>query len=149
MRQISTEIDIRASAARVWAILTDLPAYGQWNPLIREASGEIAGGGRLELFISTPGLASRKVGVEVLRVDKDKELRWLGRLALPHLLDGDHSFLIQTLDAEHVKVVQQERFSGLLVPFVAPWLMPNMTAGFEAMNRALKQRAESPERAAG
>lgn len=145
MRQIHTEIEIDAPAARVWEILTDLPAYSQWNPLIRRAAGRAEPGARLELFISTPGLASREVGVEMLSVDPLRELRWLGRLALPRLLDGDHAFLIEPLSAARVRLVQRETFSGLLVPFVAPWLMPHMTAGFEAMNRALKQRAEQTE----
>jgi hypothetical protein len=145
MRQISTEIEIRAPAAQVWAVLTDLPAYAQWNPLIRRAGGALHEGAQLQLFISTPGLASRKVGVEVLRIEPERELRWLGRLWLPRLLDGDHAFVIEPLDASRVRVVQRERFSGVLVPFVAPWLVPKMTVGFEAMNRALKQRVEQTD----
>lgn len=142
MKQISTEIEIQASAERVWEILADLPGYARWNPLIREASGELREQGRLELFIATPGLATRRVGVQLLRVDPGRELRWLGRLFMPRLLDGDHSFLIAPVAPGRVRVVQKESFSGLCVPFVAPWLIPKMTEGFRAMNEALKQQAE-------
>lgn len=142
MRQIATDIQINASAASVWSILIDLPAYPDWNPLIQRASGTVEAGGVIELFIAAPGLASRQVSVKLLTVDPGRELRWLGRLLIPQLLDGDHSFVIEPLSEGRVRLVQQERFSGLLVPFAAPWLMPNMTAGFEAMNRALKSRAE-------
>ncbi len=142
MRRIHTEIEIDAPAQRVWDILADLPAYGQWNPLIREASGLLKAGGQLELCISAPGLAERRVPVQLLTVEPGRELRWLGRFVLPRLLDGDHSFLLSPLGPGRVRVVQQETFSGLCVPFVAPWLMPNMTRGFEAMNAALRQRAE-------
>jgi len=144
MKQIRTEIEIQASAERVWAILVDLPGYVQWNPLIREASGAVVNDGTLELFISTPGLAPRKVGVKLLKVDAPRELRWLGRLGMPGLLDGDHSFIVRPLASGRVSVVQQESFSGLVVPFVTPWLIPKMTQGFEAMNAALKLRAEKP-----
>jgi hypothetical protein len=34
MRLIDTAIDIHASAARVWSILTDFSAYSAWNPFI-------------------------------------------------------------------------------------------------------------------
>lgn len=142
MRRIHTEIEIDAPAQRVWEILADLPSYGQWNPLIREASGALQAGGQLQLCISAPGLAQRRVPVELLAVEPGRELRWLGRLVMPLLLDGDHSFLLSPLGPKRVRVVQQETFSGLCVPFVAPWLMPNMTRGFEAMNLALRQRAE-------
>ena len=144
MKQIRTEIEIQASAERVWAILVDLPGYAKWNPLIREASGAVVEGGTLELFINTPGLAPRKVGVKLLKVDAPRELRWLGRLGMPGLLDGDHSFIVRPLAPGRVSVVQQESFSGLVVPFVTPWLIPKMTQGFEAMNAALKLRAEAP-----
>ena len=142
MKQIRTEREIQASAERVWAILTDLPGYARWNPLIREASGELREQGHLQLFIAAPGLANRRVGVQLLRVDPGRELRWLGRLFMPRLLDGDHSFLITPLSPGRVHVTQQETFSGLCVPFVTPWLIPNMTQGFQAMNEALKLQAE-------
>lgn len=144
MRHIRTEIEIDASAERVWTILADLPAYAEWNPLIREAGGNVVEGGRIDLFICAPGLASRRVRVKLLRVDPGRELRWLGRLFAPNLLDGDHSFELDPVRPGRVRVVQKETFRGLFVPFVARWLVRNMTHGFEAMNQALKQRAESP-----
>ena len=33
----------------VWAILTDLDSYPDWNPLFREATGQIAVGSRITL----------------------------------------------------------------------------------------------------
>lgn len=149
MLTIETDIEIRASASVVWAILGDLPAYSEWNPLIRQASGTLDEGGTIDLLISTPGLASRKVGVQLLKVEPMRELRWLGRLWMPRLLDGDHSFLIEPLSEDRVIVIQKETFRGLLVPIVAPSLIPNMTRGFEAMNAALKQRAERLAASAG
>ena len=38
---IHTEIEISASAERVWQVLTDLAAYHEWNPMIRLASGNM------------------------------------------------------------------------------------------------------------
>lgn len=143
MRHIRTEIEVDASAERVWTILVDLPAYAEWNPLIREAGGAVVEGSRIDLFICAPGLANRRVRVKLLRVDPSRELRWLGRLFAPNLLDGDHSFEVEPLGPGRVRVVQKETFRGLIVPFVARWLVRNMTQGFEAMNQALKRRAES------
>jgi hypothetical protein len=49
----------------------------------------------------------------------------------------------KALGAGRVRFVQEERFSGLLVPLLAKGLDTHTLPGFEAMNRALKARAEA------
>lgn len=39
MTELNTEIEIRASAERVWNALMDFDAYPKWNPFVREISG--------------------------------------------------------------------------------------------------------------
>jgi hypothetical protein len=50
MKEIRTEIEIGASAERIWQTLTDFAAFPEWNPFIHRASGEIKTGARLEVF---------------------------------------------------------------------------------------------------
>src|SRR3954454_18194999 len=133
MKYIHTEIEIQASADRVWDILTDLANYPEWNPLIHRARGKVAVGEYLELHIHPPGLSTRTFRVKVLGVEPGREFRWLGKVLVPGLLDGDHRFLIEPLGTNRVRVVQCENFSGLLVPFCARWLVGNMKKGFEEM----------------
>jgi hypothetical protein len=142
MRYIHTEVEIQASAARVWEVLTDLASYPEWNPLIRQASGPLCVGQRLKLSIHPPGLLSRTVPVKILQMEPNRTFRWLGKLCMRGLMDGDHSFTIEPLGADRVRVVQSEEFRGLLVPVFARWLVPNMRRGFEQLNEALKKRAE-------
>jgi uncharacterized protein YndB with AHSA1/START domain len=49
MQTMSASVEIKASPADVWAVLTDLGSYPQWNPLFREESGEIAVGSTITL----------------------------------------------------------------------------------------------------
>jgi hypothetical protein len=79
----------------------------------------------------------------VLAVDAARELRWLGHFLVRGLLDGEHHLAIEPLGASRVRFVQEERFSGLLVPLLAKSLDTHTLPGFEAMNRALKARAEA------
>ena len=49
MRAISATVDIAATPEQVWAVLADLPAYQEWNPFIRSASGQLTEGATLTL----------------------------------------------------------------------------------------------------
>jgi hypothetical protein len=80
---------------------------------------------------------------KVLTAEPNRELRWLGHLLTPGLFDGEHSFTIEPLEDNRVRFVQREAFKGLLVPLFARSLETNTQQGFEQMNRALKERAES------
>ena len=141
-RQISTEIEIDAPASRVWATLTEFGAYEQWNPFIRRVSGSLETGARLEVLMQHPEGRAMTFRPTLLTVETGRELRWLGRLLVPGLFDGEHVFQIEPLDEGRVRLVHSETFSGLLVPLLWRGLDSDTRAGFEDMNRALKRRVE-------
>jgi hypothetical protein len=80
---------------------------------------------------------------KVLTAEPNHQLRWLGHLFVPGLFDGEHSFILQSLEEDRVRFVQSEVFRGLLVPLFARSLENSTLRGFEEMNRALKERAEA------
>jgi hypothetical protein len=77
----------------------------------------------------------------VLGVEPDRELRWLGRLLLPGMFDGEHILHVEPLDQARSRFTQAERFSGILVAFFGGTL-DKTELGFEQMNVALKARVE-------
>jgi hypothetical protein len=142
MRLIETAMHIRAPAARVWSILTDFPAYPGWNPFITAAEGELSPGARLKITIAPPGHRPITFRPMVLVVTPEYELRWLGRLFMPGLFDGEHAFGLEQ-QPETCRFLHAERFSGMLLPFIGKQLFEATRQGLEAMNTALKQRAET------
>jgi hypothetical protein len=40
MRELRTEIEFEGTPEEVWEVLADLPAYGEWNPVIKKVDGE-------------------------------------------------------------------------------------------------------------
>ena len=143
MKELRTEIEIQASAERVWQILTDFASFPKWNPFIRRASGEPRIGARLEVFLQPSGARGMTFRPEVLKAEPNHELHWLGHLLVPGLFDGRHIFTIVPLGANRVRFVQRETFTGLLVPLFAPGLHTETLRGFEEMNRSLKIQAET------
>ena len=143
MKQITTEIRINAPASRVWAVLTNFPRYPQWNPFITRIEGQPQIGTRLSITIQPPEANSMTFRPVVLRADSERELRWLGRLLLPKVFDGEHSFIIESVGEGAVLFKQSELFGGLLVPLLWGKIGNKTQRGFEMMNEALKKVSEA------
>jgi hypothetical protein len=142
MRSIHTEIGIDRPVETVWAALADFGRWAEWNPFA-QPSGRLALGERLEVRISPPGRKPMTFRPTVVALDPGRELRWLGRLGLPGLFDGEHGFRVSPDGAGRSRFEHFEAFGGILVGPIL-WFAGDATrAGFEAMNRALKSRVES------
>jgi hypothetical protein len=141
VRELRREIEVEAPPGRVWAVVIDFAAYPDWNPFIRRISGELLEGARLEVRIEPPEARATTFRPTVRAVEANRELRWLGRLLVPGIFDGEHSLRIEPLDGGRSRFVQSERFSGVLVGLVKGTLAKT-EAGFEQMNTALKARVE-------
>ncbi len=145
VREVVTDIEIAAPAGRVWRHLTNFAEYPRWNPFIRRAEGTLRPGARLRVYIQAPGGRGMEFRPIVLACESGRELRWRGRLLVAGLFDGEHAFSIEPLSGGRVRFVHRERFSGVLVLLVWRGLDRDTRLGFEAMNAALKARAEAPE----
>ena len=106
MKQLHTQIEIDASAERVWDLLTDFPSYPDWNPFISHISGRLTPGERLRARLEPPGGRATTFKPKVLTAEPNRELRWLGHLLVPGVFDGEHSFTIEPLEENHVRFVQ-------------------------------------------
>ena len=143
MLEIRTEIEIASEPEPLWAILTDFAAYPQWNPFVRSIQGEAKTGGRLSISVQPEGDKPMTFHPEVLLAVPNQELRWLGHFLLPGVFDGEHYFQIVPIAPGRVQFIHGEKFSGLLVGFFKAKLESGTKAGFEAMNKAIKSRAEN------
>ena len=143
LRELRSEIEIDAPPERVWAVVTDFPAYPEWNPFIRRITGELREGARLEVRIEPPGARATTFKPTVRALEEKRELRWLGRLLVPGIFDGEHRLLIEPHEGGRSRFVQSERFSGFLVGLFRG-MLAKTEGGFEQMNAALKARVEQP-----
>ncbi|MFI0444595.1 SRPBCC family protein [Actinomadura sp. 6N118] len=138
--EVSTTVEIAAPADKVWQVLTDFQSYPEWNPFMVSVKGTAQKGTKLDnkLRDSDGGMMTFKP--EILKADAGRELRWIGRMWVPGIVDGEHYFLIEPSGDGKVRLTQGERFSGALVPVATGQLQ--MEDEFAAMNAALKARAE-------
>ena len=139
MKELHTEIEINASPAKVWDVLTDFEKYDQWNPFITRIIGQPKEGNKIEIIVETPAGKKRKYEPTVTRVDQNRELRWTGK---SWILNGEHIFAIEQPQEGRVRLLHRELFNGLLTSFFGKSFDRDIKQGFEAMNNALKERAE-------
>lgn len=135
--QLSTTITINADVQSVWKVFTNFSEYPKWNPFIKSIQGEIKVGERFQAHIGT-----MKFKPTTKAFVQEQEFTWLGRLFLPGIFDGRHSFLFQSNPDGSTTLIHKEDFNGILVRFMKKKLDTEIKAAFEAMNEKLKEIVE-------
>ena len=142
-REIHTRISIAADSEQVWSVLVDGKAYPDWNPFIRRLDGAIAVDRRIAITLTSRRGETIRFTPVVTRVLPGRELRWLGRLVMPGVFDGEHYFLLLPSAGGRTLLIHGERFTGIL-----PWMLgvERFREDFQAVNLALAARAEARAR---
>ena len=126
---LHTELDINASPEQVWMVLTDRQTYPEWNPFIVSSTGELTKGDET------------KFSPTLLAVEPNKELRWIGKVPPGGIFDGEHSYRLEALPDGRTRLIQEEKFRGVAIPFTRSMLNNTIKPQFVAMNHALAARA--------
>ncbi len=137
---LQASIQIASTPQRVWAVLTDLPAYPRWNPFIISASGRVQVGATLTNRMHD-ATGNTTFTPTVLVVEPGRELRWVGRVGPGGIFDGEHTFTIRQIAPGRVLLTQREEFTGVAVPFFEGRLHADTLPQFRAMNAALARVA--------
>lgn len=141
MKTIEAVTEIDAPVQAVWAELSAISTYPEWNPFITTFEGELVVGSRVEVRIAPPGGRPMTFRPTITAVEEARRLEWLGRLIVPGFFDGRHCFQLEDLGQGRTRLTQKETFSGVLVGLTGKTLK-RTRAGFEAMNQAVRLRAE-------
>jgi hypothetical protein len=143
--ELRTSIDIDATPELVWEVLTDVPAYPEWSPLLTSAEGTFTEGGRVSFsFPRMNALLRTTVPAKVLEVTPRRRLRYVlrfARLGIPGVLDTEHIMTI-ALHEGGVRLWLELRFRGLLLPLMTRSLNRERAPAFGPMPAALKARIE-------
>lgn len=141
MKEVRTEIEIDASPAHVWQVLTDFASYPCWNPYVKSIEGTLAPGERLTIVVQPGADKARTVHPKVLCVDPGKSFVWRSHHCIPGLVDAMHCFDVEPLELGRTRFVHREIFRGFLSSIMARHCAGSR-CGFEEMNRAIKVAAE-------
>jgi hypothetical protein len=139
VRSYEAAAAIQADPERVWAVLTDGPAFAEWDSGVERVEGRIAPGERIKVVSeANPG---RAFPVRVSEFEPPRRMTWTGGMPLG-LFKGVRTFLL-TPDGAGTRFAMREEYTGPLLGLI--WrTMPDLGPSFEQFARGLKARAEGP-----
>ncbi|MBO3698649.1 SRPBCC domain-containing protein [Roseivirga sp. E12] len=146
MKKIETEITIEADRELVWSTLMNFKAYPDWNPFIKSIRGEAQKGAELEVTIGMKKGKQMDFRPEVLKAENQTEFRWIGKLFIKGLFDGEHYFILEEQANGGTLFKHGENFSGFMVGPLLGMIKEDIQNGFNAMNEALKRQCEKLDR---
>lgn len=132
----SVEVNIRASADRIWALLTNAQDFPRWNSTVAGIEGRIAEGEKLRLRV--PG-TDRVFTPTVSGVVPNARIIWTGGVA--PIFKGIRTFNLKPRSDRTTDFTMEERFSGLALP-MAKNSLPDFGPVFERYALDLKKEAE-------
>ena len=140
--RIEDRIGVQAPAEVIWEIIHDIGSWHEWNPTYVQAAGTVRIGEVLTLTLALPGQPAQEIQPKVLDWVPNEQLHW--QLTF---MGG----LIRTLRYIEINPVHEqgcivdngEIFSGLMGRSMGKRVGRSVRAGFQAMNAALKDRAEA------
>lgn len=140
MPTVRTTIDIDATPAELWQVLTDLPAHDEWNPFMSHAKGELREGGRFS-FDAKVGKRTLKIVARFKRVESERELSWGGppSWAVGKIFRAHHWIRLTPIDGG-TRVDHAEEFRGLIPRLLGQLIQKEVHPTYERMNEALARR---------
>jgi hypothetical protein len=137
MKSYDAEATIAAPPEAIWAILTDGPAYAEWDSGVERVDGRIAPGEKIKVVSeANPG---RAFPVKVTAFEPARAMTWSGGMPLG-LFKGVRTFSLAP-DGASTRFTMREEYTGPLLPLI--WRsMPDLGPSFEQFARGLKAQAE-------
>ncbi|MFK7988553.1 MAG: SRPBCC domain-containing protein [Sandaracinaceae bacterium] len=130
------ETQIDAPPDVVWAVLVDLPRYGEWNPFTTGVRSSLQVGDPVELDVTMGGRTLQRVEY-VRRVERAVALDWGMQMAGGLLLRAERTQRLTAVDTG-TRYVTEDLIRGPLTPIVALTFGEALTRGFQSVAVALR-----------
>ncbi|QRO01581.1 SRPBCC domain-containing protein [Archangium violaceum] len=137
MKEFKASTTIHAPAEKIWAILTQVATWPEWDPYCEKIEGRVAPGEKIKAFSKlSPG---RAFPVKVTELVPNQKMTWTGGMPLG-LFKGVRTFSL-TPKGDNTDFTLHEVFSGPMLALIGGSI-PDMTDAFQKFVAGLKSRAE-------
>lgn len=142
-RVIEASSEIDAPPEAIWAVLTDLEHYGDWNPFTYHVESTLEIGTPVRLSVQlTDDWQTVSINT-VTHVDAPHTLAWRTQLGAKFIMHSHRFQTLEPLGDGRTRYTTRETFRGPLVPVVMMASGEHVQRGFETVARTLKERVEN------
>jgi len=141
--KIEHRLGVKAPAAIVWEILTDVPGWTRWSTLYSKASGVIGFGERLKLEVALPGQPPQAIEPVIFEWEPHEVIHWRLR-SMMGLIENVRFLEVDPLSEVGCIFANGEIYGGFMGPQrEAVKRRALIRQGFTAMGEAMRDRAEA------
>ncbi len=137
--EFRTSIGIDAFADDAWHVLTDTRSWPEWNKTVDRVIGKLALNQQIKVYSSVD--TKRIITVRVTELARPSRMVWEGGLPFG-LFTVIRTFSLNKGIGSFNDLTVQEKYSGLLLPFVRKHI-PNLQPSIDEFAICLKRRIES------
>ncbi len=133
---------IRATPETIWGVIMDLGAYGEWNPWLPSASGDMSPGGAVTVQVVLNG-STQTAYHTVVTVEPYTRFCWKDAGVTAYFVPAQRCRTLKVLANGDVKFENELFLDGILAWVGNLMYGGSLKAGLAGETAALKQRAES------
>jgi len=142
-RVYTAEVEIDAPIDEVWAALTDLDAYPEWNPFTPSMRSSLTVGDPVDMRVRMAKLGVTLRQRETVRaVEAPTKLVW-GEDMMGGLVRAERVQTLTELDDGRTRYRTEDVIEGPLGPLVFLLFGPSIQAGFDGVAEALAARVSA------
>lgn len=139
---IDRSTEVEAPASLVWNVITDLPAYGEWNPFVPECRSTLRPGDAIEMQVRLgAGRLSRQVEW-MTAFDEGRGFAYRMKPVPLGALSSARVHRIEPIDARRSRYHTHFELNGWLSGLVRALMRARLERGFDDMTQGIRQRAE-------
>ncbi|RDI51085.1 SRPBCC domain-containing protein [Nocardia mexicana] len=139
---IDDSVDIDAPAEVVWKVLTDFPAYGEWNPFVPGCSTTLEPGAPIDMRVRLVGPRPKAQREWIRSHTPGTEFSYAMKPIPLGALHSLRSHTLTPLDTGRCRYTSHFEIAGWLQPLVTGLMGSALRRGFGDMTTAVKQRAQ-------
>ncbi len=140
--KIESRIGVQSPATVIWAMISNISDWPDWNPIYPKAEGDIQFGAKLTLEVALPGEAPRVIQPVIQDWTPNEQIIWSLQL-MGGLIRSTRYLEIETLDNGNCIFSNGEIFEGMLMPLIPKKTRRAIKTGFTQLCETVRDRAEA------